>query len=70
MTEWRCNFFLQQELGRFNRSFYILQVSLKKGAGTSMSKLYIPGNLLLTVIIIVQIQHLQETMETNSESQL
>lgn len=30
MTEWRCNFFLLQELGSFNRSFYILQLSLKK----------------------------------------
>ena len=73
MTEWQCNFFLLQELGSFNRSFYILQVSLKKGwvkrAGSSMSKLHIPGNLLLTVIIIIQIQDLQETMKANSESQ-
>ena len=50
-------FVIRQEKGTFNRSFNILQASLKIWVQHVKT---IPGNLLLTVKMIIQIEHFEE----------
>lgn len=49
-------FVIRQEKGTFNRSFNILQASLKIWVQHVKT---IPGNLLLTVKMIIQIEHFE-----------